>query len=98
MSQQERQRHLEQARESRHHFVQAAVPPMDEDGAIALWVGTVGFVIASVWLWLSDGLLARIGGWWLTMTLSGAVVGLVVLGYVYLRRYRRRTGTNGARN
>lgn len=64
----------------RHRLVQATVPPLDEDGGLALAVGTAAFAIASCF----------VHGWWLQMTLTGVGVGLAALAYVLWRRHDRR--------
>lgn len=64
----------------RHHLVQAPVPPLDEDGALALGVGTIAFAVAAV----------VVRGWWQHMTLAGAGMGVLALAYVLQRRRRVR--------
>jgi len=71
-------------------FVQAPIPPLDEDGIVVTTVGTAAFAAATVVLALAYGWLAPRGdGWWLAVAITGVALGLLGLGYCWRRRRTR---------
>lgn len=74
-----------------HHFVQAPIRPLDEDGLSAALVGTAGFAVATLVLWLRRGHLAAAGhGWWPWTGVAGLVLGLALCAWCTWRQRRRR--------
>jgi hypothetical protein len=70
-------------------FVQAPIPPLDEDGIVVMSVGTAVFGEAALVLWLLwDRLMAAHHAWWLAVALAGVVIGLLGLLYCWRRRGR----------
>ncbi len=84
---------LEQALDHPHFLVQAPVPPLDVDGFAVVVLGVVGFAAATIgFLVYADRLEAAGHSWWLGVTISGFVLGLIGLAYAINRRRRRRAG------
>ncbi len=74
-----------------HHFVQAPIRPLDEDGITATITGTVLFAVATlVMLALRSQLDAAGHGWWLWVGVTGVVVGGI--GYAYCTRRAAKGG------
>ncbi len=72
-------------------FVQAPVPPLDENGVMVSVVGTICFAVASLVMIIARGPLDRSGaGWWIWVGVIGMVLGGV--GIWYCRRRTRRQG------
>ena len=73
--------------------MQAPVAPMDVDGLNVVATGIAMFALASVLcaLYYAE-LAARGNGWWLGVSISGLVLGLVGLLYCLNRSRRRRAG------
>lgn len=72
-----------------HHFVQAPVRPLDEDGITATITGTVLFALATVVMIAVRSRLDAAGhGWWLWVGVTGVAVGGI--GYLYCRRRAAR--------
>ena len=69
------------------------VQPLDEDGVLAVTLGTVAWLVAFgvLFLFFRDQLQAHGTQWWLTVCLVGAGLGLLGLGYTTRRRaaYRK---------
>lgn len=77
-----------------HHFVQAPVHPLDEDGVVVGIIGTVMFALVSAVLWMSEASLKASGHeWWLWTGISGTVLGVIGTAYCGWRKYRRLRGT-----
>lgn len=73
-----------------HHFVQAPIRPLDEDGVTVARVGTLLWLVATVVVWLRlDQLRADGQGWWLWVCVSGVALGLVGIWWCTRRRKRR---------
>lgn len=73
-----------------HALVQAPVDPVDEDGVMAAYVGTVASALATVILgWQYAWLDARGQGWWLWVAVSATVSGLLFTAYTRWRKRRR---------
>lgn len=74
----------------RHHLVQAPIKPVDEDGVVVALVGTGGFVLATLVLWLRLGSLRAAGhGWYLAVAATGIVLGLLGVAWTRRRQGRR---------
>ena len=74
-----------------HHFVQAPIRPLDEDGITATITGTALFALATIVMLVVRRRLEAGGhGWWLWVGVTGVVVGGI--GYVYCRRRAARGG------
>ena len=72
-----------------HTFVQAEVPPLDEDGVTAAKVGTILFAVAGLVCWWQLPRLEAAGdAWWLWVCVAGVVLG--ALGWAWNARRRRR--------
>lgn len=72
-----------------HHFVQAPIRPLDEDGVLATVLGTAAFAVASLVIFLfRKQLLAPGDAWWLWVCPTGALLG--VAGIFYCRRRSAR--------
>ena len=72
-----------------HHFVQAPIRPLDEDGVTATIVGTIGFAVATVVLVVLRSRLDAAGHrWWVWVGVVGTALGVV--GYAYCRRRAAR--------
>ncbi len=75
------------------------VQPLDEDGVLAVTLGTVAWLVAFVVLFLffRDDLQAHGTQWWLTVCLVGAGLGVAGRWYTVRRReaYRRARETHG---
>ncbi len=72
-----------------HHFVQAPVRPLDEDGIAATITGTALFALVTVVLVIMRARLDAAGhGWWLWVGVTGVAVGGI--GYLYCRRRAAR--------
>lgn len=68
-------------------LVQADVPPLDADGLTVAVIGTAAFTVALVVCWVRLSALRAAGhGDWLWICLTGAVLGLVGIGYLAARR------------
>lgn len=77
-----------------HHFVQAPVRPLDQDGVVVGIVGTIGWVVATVVLWLNLDWLQHTGhGWWLWTGISGTILGVIGTTYCSWRASRRRSSS-----
>lgn len=75
---------------SHHHFVQAPIRPLDEDGVQVARLGTMLFALATLALWLRIDVLRERGQeWWLWVGVSGALLGLVGIWWCSRRRRRR---------
>jgi hypothetical protein len=75
----------------RHLLQQAPVSALDIDGIQATTTGTILFAVTTVILaLLYDRLAATGNAWWLGVSVSGVVLGLI--GLVYCRNRRRRRG------
>ncbi|MGO4958473.1 DUF2530 domain-containing protein [Luteococcus sp. Sow4_B9] len=73
-----------------HHFVQAPIRPLDEDGVQVARIGTALWVLATVVLALRlDQLRERGQDWWLWVGVSGVALGLVGIWWCSRRRARR---------
>jgi uncharacterized BrkB/YihY/UPF0761 family membrane protein len=71
-----------------HALVQAPVDPVDEDGIVAAFVGTVVSALAALLLWWQYAWLAdRSQGWWLWVALTATGAGVLFSAYA---RYRKR--------
>ncbi len=71
--------------------VQAPVRALDADGVVVAVVGTLAFAASAVWCWFSLETLRASGrGWWLGVSLTGMVIGLLGTGYSKLRSTRRK--------
>jgi hypothetical protein len=76
-----------------HVLVQAPVRAVDVDGLNVVSIGIVLFGVATVILAIGYADLSVAGrGWWLGVSISGLVLGLVGLAYCVNRRRRRRAG------
>lgn len=74
----------------RHHFVQAPIRPLDEDGVQVARAGTALWLVATLLLWLRlDALRAAGQGWWLWVGVCGMVLGLVGIVWCTRRRAAR---------
>lgn len=73
--------------------------PLDEDGVLAVTLGTAAWLVAFgvLWLFFRDDLQAHDTSWWLTVCLVGAAFGLAGRWYTVRRRntYRRAREANG---
>jgi hypothetical protein len=73
-----------------HALVQAPVEPLDEDGVVASYVGTVVSAVASLVLWWQVGwLTARSAEWWVWVALTATGSGVLFSAYTTYRRQRR---------
>ncbi|MEL4503778.1 DUF2530 domain-containing protein [Luteococcus sp. H138] len=73
-----------------HHFVQAPIRPLDEDGVTVAKIGTALWLVATLALWLRLDVLASNGQqWWLWVGVSGVLLGLVGIWWCSRRRRRR---------
>ena len=77
-----------------HHkplMVQAPVRALDADGVTVVSAGTVAFAVAALVCWWARADLEATGKlWYLGVSLTGAVLGLVGLGFGLYRKLRRR--------
>jgi len=81
-----------------HHFVQAPIAPLDEDGVNATIAGTAGFAVATLICLLNRDWLAAHGHtWWTHMCVTGTVLGLLGIAYC-LRRRRVRISRGNNRD
>ena len=72
-------------------MVQAPVRALDADGVAVVSAGTVAFAIASVICWLVRGDLVTAGKlWYLGVSITGTVLGLLALSFSLYRKARRR--------
>ena len=72
-----------------HHFVQAPIRPLDENGITATLVGTGLFAVATVVLLVLKSDLDATGrGWWVWVGACGVLLGII--GYAYCRRRATR--------
>lgn len=73
--------------------------PLDEDGVLAVTLGTVAWLVAYavLFLFFRDALAAHGTQWWLTVCLVGAGLGLAGRWYTVRRRdaYRRVRESHG---
>jgi hypothetical protein len=69
------------------------VKPLDEDGVLAVTLGTVAWVVAFavLFLFFRDELRAHQTQWWLTVCLVGAGLGIAGRWYTTRRRAAYRT-------
>ena len=78
----------------RHHkplMVQAPVRALDADGVTVVSAGTVAFAIGAVTCWLMRDYLETVGKlWYLGVSITGTVLGLLALCFSLYRRARRR--------
>ncbi len=64
--------------------------PVDEDGVMAAYVGTVVSALATVVLWWQYAWLdARNESWWLWVAVSATITGVLFSGYATYRKRRR---------
>jgi len=81
---------------SHHHrplMVQAPVRALDADGVTVVTAGTVAFGVgALVCWWLLPQLNVAGKGWYLGVSITGFVLGLLGLAFGLFRRQRRRRG------
>jgi positive regulator of sigma E activity len=71
--------------------MQAPVKALDPDGQLVLIIGTAIFAVASViCAILADSLAASGQLWRLWVALLGTVLGLAALGWLAIRKHRRR--------
>ena len=77
-----------------HHkplMVQAPVRALDADGMAVVSTGTVAFAIAAVVCWFTRADLEAIGKlWYLGVSITGTVLGLLALSFSLYRKARRR--------
>ena len=79
------------AQPEHHHFVQAPIRPLDENGITATIIGTALFAAATVVLLVLRTRLDAAGrGWWIWVGVAGVLLGVV--GYAYCRRRAARGG------
>lgn len=75
------------------------VQPLDEDGVLAVSLGTVAWLVAFgvLFLFFRTDLQAHNTEWWLTVCLVGAGLGLAGRWYTLRRRnaYRQARATHG---
>lgn len=71
-------------------LVQAPVRALDPDGVAVIGSGTVAFAIGVVVCWVFGDVLAATGrGWYLAVSISGTVLGMIGLAIGLSRRHRR---------
>lgn len=76
-----------------HLLMQAPVSAVDADGLNVVSVVTVMFAVGAVILALDYPALQAEGhGWWLSVAVSGLILGLVGLAYCWNRRRQRQAG------
>ena len=69
------------------------VPPVDVDGVRAVVIGTIGWIVALVFVLVRHAdLVAEGRQWWLTTTLLGLALAIPGMAYCLRRRNRIRTG------
>ncbi|MGV8909764.1 MAG: DUF2530 domain-containing protein [Propionicimonas sp.] len=72
-------------------MVQAPVRALDADGVAVVSAGTVAFAIGAVTCWLVRGDLEAAGKlWYLGVSITGTVLGLLGLSFGLYRKARRR--------
>ena len=72
-----------------HHFLQAPIRPLDENGITATVIGTALFAVATLVLLILRSRLDASGrGWWIWVGACGVLLGLI--GYAYCRRRAAR--------
>jgi Protein of unknown function (DUF2530) len=72
-------------------MVQAPVRALDPDGVAVVSAGTVAFAIGAITCWLVRGDLQTAGKlWYLGVSVTGTVLGLLGLSFSLYRRARRR--------
>jgi len=72
-------------------MVQAPVRALDADGVTVVSAGTVAFAIGAVTCWLVRGDLETAGKlWYLGVSVTGTVLGLLGLSFSLYRKARRR--------
>ena len=78
----------------RHHkplMVQAPVRALDPDGVAVVSAGTIAFAVAAVTCWLVRADLEAAGRlWYLGVSITGTVLGLLGLSFGLYRKARRR--------
>ena len=71
--------------------VQAPVSALDADGVVVAVAGTLAFAAGALWCWFSLETLRESGReWWLGVSVTGMVIGLLGTGYAKLRSTRRK--------
>jgi hypothetical protein len=79
-----------------HHrplMVQAPVRALDPDGVAVVTTGTIGFAIgAAVCWWFTAELTAAGKQWYLWVSVTGTVIGLLGLAFGLFRKSRRNQG------
>lgn len=71
-------------------LVQAPVRALDPDGVAVIGSGTAAFAIGVVVCWMFQDLLAATGrGWYLAVSISGTVLGMIGLAIGLSRRHHR---------
>lgn len=77
-------------------MVQAPVRALDPDGVAVVSAGTVAFAIAAVVCWFARADLEAVGKlWYLGVSLTGTVLGLLGLAFGLYRKLRRRRQVAG---
>ncbi|MFT4109107.1 hypothetical protein, partial [Propionicimonas sp.] len=72
-------------------MVQAPVRALDPDGLAVVTAGTIGFAVGVAVCWWAYPQLAATGrGWYLGVSVTGMVIGLLGLGFGLFRKSRRR--------
>lgn len=68
-------------------FVQAPIPPVAEDGRVALALGTAVFAVLAVLARVMHERLDAAGvGWWFWVAVSGVAIGLIGFVYAVIRQ------------
>lgn len=82
-----------------HHkplMVQAPVRALDADGVAVVSTGTVAFAVATVVCWFTRADLEALGKlWYLGVSVTGTVLGLLGLSFSLYRKLRRRRNLAG---
>jgi hypothetical protein len=72
-------------------MVQAPVRALDADGVAVVSTGTIAFAVASVVCWVTRNDLEAVGRlWYLGVSITGTVLGLLGLSFGLYRKARRR--------